>query len=173
MGTLKLSQKFRRVIGYGQVKMKCIEFTGEKKLKITIENIFLILAAWFLPTQSKYGVWPRSGEIDLLESRGNLKYGNDTQIGVEQIVSTLHFGPNWDQDAYSTSSFSKNNADGHHNDFHKYELIWNESGIKFLIDDIEFGNVPVENGFWQRGKFKGENIWASASKMAPFDQEVI
>lgn len=125
-----------------------------------------------MPTQSKYGVWPRSGEIDLLESRGNIKYGDAEQIGVERIVSTLHFGPNWDQDGYPTSGFSKNNESGYHNDFHKFEFIWNENGFKFLLDDSETGTIPVGDGFWQRGAFKGENIWASASKMAPFDQEV-
>lgn len=108
----------------------------------------------------------------MIEARGNIKYGNDVQIGVEQIVSTLHFGPNWDQDGYRTSSFSTNNASGYHNDFHKYGLVWDESGFKFLLDDVEFGNIPVGNGFWERGAFKGDNIWASASKMAPFDEEV-
>lgn len=126
-----------------------------------------------MPTQSKYGIWPRS-EIDMIESRGNLKYGNDVQIGVEQVLSTLHFGPNWDQDGYPTSGFSANNASGYHNDFHKYELIWDKNGFKFLLDDNELGNIPVENGngFWQRDKFRGEKIWAAADKMAPFDQAV-
>lgn len=125
-----------------------------------------------MPTESKYGVWPRSGEIDLLEARGNIKYGDKEQIGVERIVSTLHFGPNWDQDGYPTSGFSTNNESGYHNDFHKFEFIWDESGFKFLLDDTETGTIPVGDGFWQRGGFKGENIWASSSKMAPFDQEV-
>lgn len=125
-----------------------------------------------MPTQWKYGGWPRSGEIDLIEARGNMKYGNDVQIGVEQVVSTLHFGPKWDQDAYRTSGFSRNSANGFHNDFHKYEFIWNDNGIKYLIDGTEMGYIPVEDGFWKRGGFEGDNIWASGTKMAPFDQEV-
>ena len=28
-------------------------------------------AIWMMPKDDKYGVWPRSGEIDLMESRGN------------------------------------------------------------------------------------------------------
>lgn len=120
----------------------------------------------------KYGGWPRSGEIDLLEARGNLKYGEEKQIGVEQVLSTLHFGPNWDQDGYPTSGLSSNNESGYHNDFHKFELIWDEKGLKFLLDEKETGTIPVGDGFWQRGGFKGENIWKDASKMAPFDQEV-
>lgn len=130
------------------------------------------LAIWLLPTEWKYGGWPRSGEIDLLESRGNVKYGNDIQIGVEQVASTLHFGPNWDQDAWPTASYTKNDPAGFHNGFHKYEFFWDESGFRFLVDGNEFGTVPVGEGFWKRGNFSGENIWASGTKMAPFDQEV-
>ena len=31
---------------------------------------YLCLAMWMLPSDSAYGEWPRSGEIDLMESRG-------------------------------------------------------------------------------------------------------
>lgn len=135
------------------------------------KNLFL-LAIWLLPTEWKFGEWPRSGEIDWLEARGNIKYGNEIQIGVEQVSSTLHFGPRWDQDGYNTASYSINNASGFHNEFHKYEFIWDESGIKYFVDGTEIGFAAVDEGFWNRGKFTGDNIWASASKMAPFDQEV-
>lgn len=129
---------------------------------------------WLLPKHSKYGDWPRSGEIDLFESRGNLKYTNHSgvQIGVEQIVSTLHFGPSSKQDAYRKAIFTKNNAAGYNNDFHKYALIWNENGFRFFVDDDEIGFTQIIDGFWKFGEFSGENIWASRTKMAPFDDEV-
>lgn len=126
-----------------------------------------------MPTQRQYGGWPRSGEIDLLESRGNKKYSVDGgQIGVEQVTSTLHFGPRWDQDAYKTATYSKNNQSGYNNDFHKYAFVWNEHGIRFFVDDVDIGFVSVDDGFWQRGHFEGDNIWSEGTKMAPFDQEV-
>ncbi|KAH9488854.1 Beta-1,3-glucan-binding protein [Bulinus truncatus] len=43
---------------------------------------------WMMPKVSHYGYWPKSGEIDIMESRGNLA-GN---IGVAEISSTLHWG---------------------------------------------------------------------------------
>lgn len=102
-----------------------------------------------------------------------MKYGDEAnQIGVEQVSSALHFGPISHEDAYRTSHFTRNNASGYHNDFHKYGFVWDESGIKFQLDDVEWGNVSVENGFWERGRFNGENIWATGTPMAPFDQEV-
>lgn len=45
--------------------------------------------------------------------------------------------------------------------------------MRFLLDGTQIGHVPVADGFWKRGGFDGENIWASATKMAPFDQEVV
>ncbi|XP_031626730.1 beta-1,3-glucan-binding protein-like [Contarinia nasturtii] len=137
----------------------------------TPQGDWLWPAIWLLPTQWKFGEWPRSGEIDLMESRGNVKYGNEDQIGVETVFSTLHFGPRWDQDAYRTASYSRSNASGYNNDFHKYEFHWNENGIKFFIDGTELGFADVGEGFWKRGGFSGDNIWASGTKMAPFDEE--
>ena len=39
-----------------------------------------------LPLKQEYGLWPTSGEIDIMESRGNLNLVKDgTNIGVEQV----------------------------------------------------------------------------------------
>lgn len=40
------------------------------------------------------------------------------------------------------------------------------------MDRVEIGGVPVGEGFWKRGNFSGDNIWANGTRMAPFDQEV-
>lgn len=132
--------------------------------------MYFNLAIWLLPTKWKFGPWPRSGEIDLMESRGNIKYGDGEQIGVEQVSSALHFGPNWDK--FASTVFLRHNSSGFQSHYHKYEFIWDESGIQFLLDGVRFGHVPVDNGFWTRGKFSGDNIWKDATKMAPFDDEV-
>lgn len=139
--------------------------------------LFNFIAMWLLPTNSTYGGWPRSGEIDLVESRGNRNYVNHEgkQIGVEHFGSTLHFGPAWNQNGYHTATYSSNgrNGNGYNKDFHKYELIWSPLAIQFLVDDREIGNVMVGDGFWARGKFNSsDNIWKNASLAAPFDKEV-
>ena len=51
-------------------------------------------AIWMLPRLNVYGKWPASGEIDIMESRGNRDY-HDPQgasQGVDSVGSTLHFG---------------------------------------------------------------------------------
>lgn len=48
-------------------------------------------AIWMLPRDNVYGPWPRSGEIDIMESRGNAP--GYPQGGNNIVSSTLHFGP--------------------------------------------------------------------------------
>lgn len=49
-------------------------------------------AIWMMPRHNYYGTWPASGEIDLVESRGNSRLvQNGVNIGVEQAGSTLHW----------------------------------------------------------------------------------
>jgi beta-glucanase (GH16 family) len=50
-----------------------------------------------MPTDSVYGVWPRSGEIDIMESRGNEPGG--FYDGRDVFTSTFHWGPNFALDA--------------------------------------------------------------------------
>ncbi|XP_049779843.1 beta-1,3-glucan-binding protein-like [Schistocerca cancellata] len=137
-------------------------------------------AIWLLPRNNKYGGWPASGEIDLMESRGNLGLTvNNVNIGAEQVSSTLHFGPYYPVDAYQAASFSQNSAagQGYDKDFHSYQLEWTPDYIKFSIDGTEIGTVtPTDEGFWAYGGFNtnvptAENPWRYATKMAPFDQE--
>ena len=55
-----------------------------------------------LPTDSLYGPWPASGEIDIAEARGNnytYQYG-----GNEVVSSALHWGPQPGQDGVSLPS---------------------------------------------------------------------
>jgi len=51
-----------------------------------------------LPSDDTYGGWPRSGQIDIVQSRGNdWKY---KQGGNDVVSSTLHFGPNEENDGW-------------------------------------------------------------------------
>lgn len=136
----------------------------------------MFIAIWLLPTNNTYGTWPRSGEIDLLESRGNRNYTNDKgkQIGVEHFGSTLHFGPAWDKNAWWSSTFTTHTqpGNGFNQAFHKFQLEWTPEHLKFAVDDKEVGIIPAGDGFWSRGKFEGDDIWSNGTKMAPFDEEV-
>ena len=49
-------------------------------------------AIWMMPENSTYGEWPKSGEIDIMESRGNTP--GYSAGGRDVITSTLHWGKN-------------------------------------------------------------------------------
>ncbi|XP_053697477.1 beta-1,3-glucan-binding protein-like isoform X2 [Sabethes cyaneus] len=135
-------------------------------------------ALWLMPRLNQYGTWPASGEIDLMEARCNVDYydNDQTHIGVEQVLSTLHFGPNAWTNAYNTSTLSKNSppGQGFNKDFHRYQLEWTPDNMIFSVDDESL--LQVGANFWERGNFEERapgtrNPWVSGTKMAPFDQE--
>jgi beta-glucanase (GH16 family) len=132
-------------------------------------------AIWLLPSRSVYGIWPASGEIDLMESRGNRNlYSGNVNVGSEQVGSTLHFGPRWDANGWSTAHYEKNNRPSFSDIFHTYKMVWTPDYIQFFVDNRVIGTVDAGEGFWKRGNFQNTqfpNPWARATKMAPFDQE--
>lgn len=133
-------------------------------------------AIWLMPTKSVYCSWPRSGEIDLAESRGNLKLFSDdgVNIGAEQFGSTLHFGPRYDFNGWSKAHFEKNSDPGYNDDFHIYKLVWTPDYLDFYIDGERVGKVDTKISFWERGAFNSSglpNPWLGRLPVAPFDQE--
>ncbi|XP_072023402.1 beta-1,3-glucan-binding protein-like [Amphiura filiformis] len=139
-------------------------------------------AIWLLPRRNSYGEWPASGEIDIVESRGNLFYTDPsgTSVGVDQMGSAMHWGPFYPNNKYPLTHASKNLENGDHfgKGFHKYGLEWTPFNIKFFVDDEEILKAdPGPYGFYDFGKFGEElpnthNPWAnSPNKMAPFDQD--
>lgn len=132
-----------------------------------------------LPKANAYGNWPASGEIVLLEARGNQELYDQLNepIGVSQMTSTLHFGPSYDANGWQNAHYRKNSAKGLNEDFHVYKLDWSKTGINFLIDDETIGEVKVDpEGFWKLGEFEDNhrekpNPWIQGSQMAPFDKE--
>jgi beta-glucanase (GH16 family) len=81
-------------------------------------------AFWMLPTENVYGIWPQSGEIDILEY-----LGHDPLT----IFGTLHYGNLWPNNKFVTKTFTTvdgNFADG----FHHYALEWSENEIRWYVD---------------------------------------
>ncbi|CAG9837275.1 unnamed protein product [Diabrotica balteata] len=146
----------------------------EAKLKAPLGD-WLWPALWMKPRYNDYSTWPSSGEIDLMESRGNRRFvKNGVNIGVEQVGCTLHWGPFSSLNRYPLTHYTLNNPDGWHSEFHIYEMYWNTTSITFSIDNTVLGTVsPPEGGFWELGNFPTniENPWAAGTRMAPFDRE--
>lgn len=111
---------------------------------------WLLPSIKFLPLRNVYGNFPASGEIDLIEARGNrdlVKAG--VNIGNDQITSSLHFGPYVEADAWQLTTFTKNaneksevkgSKEGSAKSFgsgvHRYQMEWTSDKITFSVDDI-------------------------------------
>ncbi|KAJ3214218.1 hypothetical protein HDU67_001970 [Dinochytrium kinnereticum] len=127
-------------------------------------------ALWMLPKHGVYGQWPASGEIDIMESRGNGPAYPEG--GYDQIGSTLHWGPNYFFNRYRLTHATKKIPD---DGFHTYGLLWTPESIKTYIDDESniVLDVPL-NDFYAKGKFPEgvNNPWVhGCAGQAPFDQE--
>ena len=133
-------------------------------------------ALWLMPKYQTYGEWPASGEIDIMESRGNAEYySQNKSIGNNNVQQALHWGPYCAENRYElTSVLTLKEKGAYVNDFNLFSVSITPEGIYFYVNgNLNLNFTVDEKGFWELGNF-GEklfNPWSSGSKMAPFDQE--
>ncbi|KAJ3003955.1 hypothetical protein HKX48_001492 [Thoreauomyces humboldtii] len=132
-------------------------------------------AIWLLPTDSQYGNWPASGEIDIMESRGNAP--GSPVVGSDSFGSTLHWGPSFafNQYAKTHAVHALPNGESLADAFHTYGLEWTPAGIKTYLDspDNVVLDVPFTESFWSKGGLPASinDPWTNQCDAAPFDQE--
>jgi beta-glucanase (GH16 family) len=77
-----------------------------------------------------------------MESRGNRQlFNGNTNVGVEQFASTLHFGPDANHNGFMHAHYEKNNRPGFDRNFHNYKLEWTPNHLKFFVDNQLIGTV--------------------------------
>jgi len=82
-------------------------------------------AIWMMPSNGgKYGSWPRSGEIDIMEI-----LGQDTKT----TYSTIHYGNPHQQQQGKKVLTDTSYAE----DFHEYSVEWKPGELKFFVDGEE------------------------------------
>lgn len=148
---------------YGRVEVKAKLPRGD----------WLWPAIWMLPRYNEYGPWPASGEIDIMESRGNDR--SCSVGGIDKFGSTLHWGLDW-----STNQFQKTHAEYAHesdldDEFHVYGLYWDQNELYTYLDtpDNKVLHVPFDKSFFERGGFASsfDNPWTNEPNSAPFNRE--
>lgn len=94
-----------------------------------------------------YGTWPRSGEIDILESRGNSRACSEAYMAanprsasgaVQSFASTLHWGPYYTENAFERTHTEYSVLDSNptlDTQYHIYGLRWNSTGLYTYIDN--------------------------------------
>jgi beta-glucanase (GH16 family) len=78
--------------------------------------------------------WPACGEIDIMELIGGTGANDRTTHG------TVH----WSENGHASFGGSYSLSTGKLADnFHVYSIIWNETSIKWLIDDVQYNQVNI------------------------------
>ncbi|TFK63649.1 glycoside hydrolase family 16 protein [Pluteus cervinus] len=139
-------------------------------------------AIWMLPVDNAYGPWPISGEIDIMESRGN---GPEYPFQGSNVVrGSLNWGPlTWLNAVSKTFGFRQERRGRFDREYHVYSMEWSENFIRLFVDNrLHYTlELQVKKSFWDIGDFPEvvsnnsqsvilANPWTNGTKMAPFDQ---
>lgn len=179
----RLNTRGKQTIKYGRVEVRAKLPQGD----------WLWPAIWMLPqgnsTSSStsqgtgvYGAWPLSGEIDIMEARGNLP--SYPAQGSNYVRSSLNYGPfaggstpistgtsttaNLLKSIYGWVSTKRGNfADG----FHVYAFEWTSEWMRFYTDDrlqaminLKISSKSSDSYFFNTGGFPGVAMNASSGK---------
>ena len=116
-------------------------------------------AIFLMPKYNVYGDWPQSGEIDLIEERGNDKLmanvnGKQEDIGSSQIASTLHWGPYYGADPFDLTRNYAYNTNLYSKSFNNWTIDWTPDGFTASVNGVQYANFPTpSNGYWSYGNF--------------------
>jgi beta-glucanase (GH16 family) len=115
-------------------------------------------AIWMLPEEWKYGPWPLSGEIDIMEAVNLGTPCAKCRGGRENhVLGTIHFGARPPGNKFlSTETELDARIDG----FHTYRVDWTPEAIDWFVDGRHFARRIV--GEWSTP--------ASRERHAPFDR---
>ncbi len=121
-------------------------------------------ALWMLPQDDRYGGWPASGEIDLMEIVGEKPH---------EVLNSIHFGsPGTDGRQLITHVYPLPGGSTVA-DWHLYAVEWEPGEIRFYVDDVHTSTCDhwwscslTEGGKGVIARKEAElNTWP-----APFDQ---
>ncbi|KAJ7058513.1 GH16 beta-1,3-glucan recognition protein [Mycena amicta] len=168
----RISTRRSATLRFGRVEVKAKLPTGD----------WLWPAIWMLPVGNVYGGWPLSGEIDIMEARGNGP--SYPKQGINYVRSSLNWGPatflNAVAKTYGWKTLRRSRYDA---DFHTYALEWDEKFMRMYVDSrlTHMFELRLKESFWDFGNFPSvvqngtssvvlENPWVNGTKAAPFDQ---
>jgi beta-glucanase (GH16 family) len=120
-------------------------------------------ALWMLPQDEKYGGWASSGEIDVMEARGQ-------EPG--KVLGTLHYGSRWPANTHTGKDYVLPRK-GTIADFHVYAIEWEPGEIRWYFDDHLY---QTQSFWWSSSKVDGGNGRNPTGENdlnpwpAPFDQ---
>ena len=124
-------------------------------------------AIWMLPTNSPYGNWASSGEIDIMEAV-NLKTVTGDAAPEARVHGTLHYGRAWPQNVSSGADYTLPNSANPADDFHVYALEWEDGEIRWYVDGVHY--ATQRSSGWYSQYLDGDEL-KNAPEGAPFDDQ--
>ncbi len=89
-------------------------------------------AIWMLGHDFPSVGWPACGEIDIMELIGSTP---------NTVHGTVHYGPVWNQHFFQGESIHLPFPETFTEEFHVFSIDWDENGITWYVDDVEFYSV--------------------------------
>ncbi|KAH8105318.1 concanavalin A-like lectin/glucanase domain-containing protein [Cristinia sonorae] len=137
---------------------------------------------FMMPVENAYGAWPLSGEIDLLQARGN---GPEYKAqGIDYVRGALQWGPfAWLNGVSKTYGFWTDRRKTYNTGFHTFAMEWTPKFIRIYVDsrlhklvDLRFNQPFFERGDFPQTVANGSqwivtpNPWKDGTMAAPFDK---
>ena len=113
---------------------------------------------WMSPSDKKYGEWPNSGEIDIVETKGsNYKFAASDAHWRDKNTPTGQTGGHRSrQGIIPSTKFDTHNT----TEWHTYGVKWTEGKLEYFID-----------GEWHHTITEFKNSNSTGSPNGPFDQD--
>ena len=132
-GVLQIEAKEERVQGkrYTSARLRTMnngDWTYgrfEARIKMT-ETQGIWPAFWMLPTDNVYGIWPNSGEIDIMENVGHIP---------ETVYGTIHYADGSGNALNSGTGYTLD-AGKFADDFHVFAIEREPGEIRWYVDDV-------------------------------------
>ena len=96
-------------------------------------------ALWLMPQEEKYGPWASSGEINVLESKGQ---------DLTKVYGTIVFGSRYPRHTWRSKEYVLPNR-GSIADFHVYALEWEPGLFRWYVDGALYS---TQNFWWSCSK---------------------
>jgi beta-glucanase (GH16 family) len=87
-------------------------------------------AFWMLPSDTRYGSWAASGEIDIVEYIGSLP---------SYVFGTIHYGDAWPNTEFSSTSYFLPGGT-FHDDFHVFAVEWEFGEMRWYVDGVLYAS---------------------------------
>ncbi|WP_438433912.1 carbohydrate binding domain-containing protein [Gorillibacterium sp. sgz500922] len=110
-------------------------------------------AFWMMPKNSPYGGWASSGELDIMEARGQ---------SPQEVQGTIHYGQPWPNNKSAGGAYAFPEGESIA-DFHTYAVEWEPNAIRWYVDDQLFS---TQTNWYSIG----DGQPAKYAFPAPFDQ---